>query len=396
MHRAILVWAVGVSSGLASAALADEAASAAPTAYRRTLFDGRTLDGWVLENAAEADVVDGSLRLKAGDGWLRTHSQYRDFELHVEWQALQAENYDAGIYIRAAGTGAPFTKPAYQINLLSGKEGNIGNLPGAASTGLVKPAGQWNTFDIKVVGDTVSLKINDQPAYTASGLKEPQGYVGFQIEVPKGGQFLLRNIWITELGFQSLFNGVDLAGWTGAGAPAEACWRTENGLLMCTGAKGPWLRTADQYGDFNLRFDYQVSPGGNSGVYVRVPLDGNHHRADESQPAAGFEVQVLDDADPKYATLKDYQYSASVYDICGANPRVSRPAGEWNTLEINCRGQHVTTVHNGRIVVNATLAAYPLLGLRSTTGYLGLQNHSTEVRFRHLRVGPALEFPAEK
>lgn len=363
---------------------------------RLTLFDGKSVDGWVLENDAEVEVVDGNLLLKAGNGWLRTAHQYRDFELELEWKALQTQNYDAGIYIRAAGEGKPFPKPAYQVNLLEGKEGHIGTLPGASFQGLVK-RGDWNRFLIRVVGDTVALTVNGSPAYKVGGLKEPQGYVGFQIEVPKGGQFLIRNVSLVELDSQPLFNGVDLTGWEGGGAPAEVCWKVEEGLLVCTGEKkGPWLRTEKQYGDFNLRFDYLVSEGGNSGIYVRVPEDGLHHRDNDTLPPAGFEVQLLDDAAEQYRTLKDYQYSASVYDIAGANPRVSKPAGEWNTIELNCRGQHVTTVHNGRIVTNITAETHPLLALRKTEGYLGLQNHSTVVKFRNVRIGPALEYPVKQ
>jgi hypothetical protein len=154
-----------------------------------------------------------------------------------------------------------------------------------------------------------------------------------------------------------------------------------------------------EVGDFNLRFDYQLEAGGNSGVYVRVPADGLHHRENADQPPAGFEVQLLDDADPKYAKLKDYQYSASVYDICGASPRVSKPAGEWNTIEINCEGQTVTTIHNGAVTVHITDESHPLLALRSTAGYLGLQNHSSVVRFRNLRLSgprtPVIPTPAQ-
>ncbi|HEY2253574.1 MAG TPA: DUF1080 domain-containing protein, partial [Planctomycetaceae bacterium] len=192
------------------------------------------------------------------------------------------------------------------------------------------------------------------------------------------------------LGYRSLFNGKDLTGWEGAGQPAEKCWRVQDALLQCTGAPGPWLRSQDEFADFNLRFDYQVSPEGNSGVYVRVPADGNHHRENDQAPPAGFEVQVLDDAAPKHKDLKDYQYCGSVYDIAGATRRVSKPAGEWNTLEINARGQHITVTHNGVIVVDLTEEKFPLIKLRQTKGFLGLQNHSTLVTFRNLRIGPPL------
>ncbi len=374
---------------IASIGVGSLRAQDAPVGYSMPVFDGKTLNGWTIENGCEAVVEDGNLVLKAGDGWLRSDHTYADFEMHVEWKALQKTAYDAGIYIRTPKDGAPFPKGGYQVNLLQGKEGNIGNLPGAMSTGLVKE-GEWNSFDITVVEDRVKLQINGKPAYEASGLKNRTGYIGFQIEVPKGGQFLVKNVTVKELGYASLFNGKDLTGWEGAGAPASDCWLVEDGLLVCNGKKGPWIRSDKEYGDFNLRFDYQVSEGGNSGVYVRVPKDGNHHRKDETEPAAGFEVQLLDDAAPQYAKLKDYQYCGSVYDICGANKKVGRAAGQWNTLEINCKGQEITTVHNGVVIVEVKPDSHPLINLRQTSGFLGLQNHSTVVRLKNLRVGPAL------
>jgi len=373
-----------VGSGLVSAA--------ERTGYPRSLFDGKTRDGWVLENDCEVDVVDGCLRLKSGNGWLRSDHQYRDFELHVEWKALQARQYDAGIYLRAARDGKPFPKPATQVNLLEGKEGNIASLPGASSQGLVK-AGDWNSFDIRAVGDAVSLAINGQSAYSVAGLTPANGYLGFQIEVPQGGQFLLRNIRIVELGYRPLFNGQDFTGWEAAGGKLAECWSVEEGLLVCSGKKGPWLRSSEQFADFNLRLEYWLSTGGNSGVYVRVPVDGSHHRDNDTLPPAGFEVQVLDDAAPQHQKLKDYQYSASIYDIAGANPRVSRSPGEWNSLEINCHGGRVTTWHNGYQVTDVSAEESPLLKLRALQGFLGLQNHSTVVKFRNVRIGAPVELP---
>jgi hypothetical protein len=386
-----ICWALALAGGQAMPGPA--AADDAPQPhFSYALFDGRSLDGWTAENGCEAAVEDGLLVLKAGDGWLRSDRAYSDFILHVEWRALKAADYDAGVYIRTLPEGKPFPKTGYQVNLLQGKEGNIGNLPGAASTGLVKP-GEWNAFDMTVVGETVALSINGKEAYKVGGLKQSSGFVGLQCEVPKGGRFQFRSLRMTELGFRSLFNGKDLTGWAGGGAPAENCWQVREGRLECTGAEGPWLRTREEFGDFNLRFDYQVSPEGNSGVYVRVPADGNHHRDDDQAPAAGFEVQILDDASPKYKDLKDYQYSASVYDIAGATPRVSKPAGEWNTLEINARGRRIAVTHNGIVVVDLDEEKFPLIKRRQLKGFLGLQNHSTLVKFRDLRVGPPLPFP---
>ncbi|MFN0199583.1 MAG: DUF1080 domain-containing protein [Planctomycetaceae bacterium] len=374
---------------------AEDAAEKDSAEFTISMFDGKSLDGWVIENGTEVTVQDGAILLKGGDGWLHTPGVYRDFQLHVEWMALQTENYDAGIYLRAGKDGAPFPKRGYQANMLQGKEGNIGKIPGAASTGLAHPAGEWNTFDITVIGNVVEMAINGQPAYKVEGIDLEPGFVGIQVEVPKGGQFLVRKFDLVEIGYSSLFNGEDFTQWEGADGPADACWTVKEGTLQCTGTNGPWLRSKDTYGDFNLRFDYQLSPGGNSGVYVRVPADGNHHRKNDQEPIAGFEVQVLDDNAPQYATLLDYQYSGSVYDIAGASPRVSKPAGEWNTLEINCQGQNITTVHNGEVIVNVTPEAHPMILLREQMGHLGLQNHQSVVKFRNLRIGPALHDDAK-
>ncbi len=407
-------------------ALAVLAGTCQADGFSYPLFDGKTLDGWTIENNCQAGVEQGELRLLAGNGWLRSDHTYADFLLHVEWKADKRSGYDAGIYIRTKTGGSPFPRHGYQLNLLEGKEGACGRLQGATPPqGLIRP-GQWNSFDIIVVEDAVSLAINGRPSYRATGLKIARGHIGIQVEVPGGGTFSLRNLHVTELGYSSLFNGRDLAGWEGAGQKASTCWRVRparspaqpskfwaralqrfgklgvnvnrltpndggsNGVIECTGKKGPWLRTTQQFGDFNLRFQYQVSPGGNSGIYVRVPANGAHHRDNDKLPPAGFEVQVLDDHAKKYAKLKDYQFCGSVYAISGATQRVCKQPGQWNTMEINCHGQHITTIHNGVTIVDITPATHPKLALRKLRGFLGLQNHSTVVRFRRIRIGPAV------
>lgn len=182
-------------------------------------------------------------------------------------------------------------------------------------------------------------------------------------------------------GFQPLFNGTDLTGWEGADKDASACWRVEEGDLICTGQPGPWLRSSEQYGDFELRLEYKLKEGGNSGVYIRVPKDGNHHGE-----GSGIEIQVLDDNAERYKELKAYQYSGSLYAIVPADPRVSKPAGEWNSMTIRCSGTKYEIQHNGQSVIKSDEVAAPELAKRLTKGFLGLQNHNEEVRFRNLRL----------
>lgn len=198
------------------------------------------------------------------------------------------------------------------------------------------------------------------------------------------GALLLRlsTVWAAEEGFRPLFNGRDLSGWEGVTSDAAKSWRVEDGMLVCTGEPGTWLRSKQRYGDFNLRFEYKLGPGGNSGIYLRVPADGAHREG------GGAEVQILDDTAERYRHLEPGQYCGSVYKVAPAMRHVSRPPGEWNTMEIECRGTSYRVVHNGVVVVDASACEFPELGRRFQDGYLGLQNHKEEVYFRNLRIGP--------
>jgi hypothetical protein len=163
------------------------------------LFDGKTLVGWEVIGC-EAEVQDGAILLKSGNGVVRTKDQYADFVLELEWKALQKDRWDSGIYFRF--TQIPHGRPwpaRYQVNLLRGQEGNLGGIRGASSKGLAKE-GEWNHFRLRVQGTKVALEINGKPAWEADGLQEPKGYIALQAEVPMGGQFLFRNIRLTVLG----------------------------------------------------------------------------------------------------------------------------------------------------------------------------------------------------
>ena len=182
-----------------------------------------------------------------------------------------------------------------------------------------------------------------------------------------------------ECHFTALFNGHDLNGWEGVTSDAAESWKVEDGAIVCTGHKGTWLRSKEQYGDFNLRFEYRLRPGGNSGIYLRVPADGAHREG------GGAEVQLLDDRAKRYRNIEPAQYCGSIYKVVPAKSHVSRPAGEWNTMEINCQGSAYRITHNGVVIVDASEVDYPELGKRFVKGYLGLQNHNEEVWFRNLR-----------
>jgi hypothetical protein len=163
-----------------------------------SLFDGKTMDGWKIINC-EAEVQDGAMLLKSGNGVVRPEKIYRDFILELEYKALKEGRYDSGIYVRCKDPSGTFPWPrVWQVNLRWDQEGDMTDLKGARSKGLVKP-NEWNQVRLQVVGTTVELHLNGQPAWKADGLKDPEGFIALQAEVPQGGQFLFRNIRVAEL-----------------------------------------------------------------------------------------------------------------------------------------------------------------------------------------------------
>ena len=163
-----------------------------------SLFDGRTLDGWNVI-ACEAVVQDGAILLKAGNGLVQTAKKYRDFVLEYEWKALKDDGWDSGVYFRydEVPAGRPWPK-RYQVNLRKGMEGNLDSLP-AGKSAVAAKAGDWNRFELTVRGATASLKVNGQPAWQVDGLEQLDSHISLQAEVPGGGQFLFRNIRLSEL-----------------------------------------------------------------------------------------------------------------------------------------------------------------------------------------------------
>ncbi len=163
-----------------------------------SLFDGKTLDGWKVENC-EVEVQDGCIFLKGGNGWVRREKIYGDFVLELEWKALKKEKYDSGVYIRAVPPAgkAPWPK-RNQVNLRQDLMGNVPEYKGAvARPDLVKP-GDWNHFRLVVIGKTAELLINGKQAWKINNLTPATGLIGLQCEVPGGGQFLFRNIRISQ------------------------------------------------------------------------------------------------------------------------------------------------------------------------------------------------------
>ncbi len=186
--------------------------------------------------------------------------------------------------------------------------------------------------------------------------------------------------------WRPLFNGRDFEGWKAIDGPLTA-WSVGDGILSCSGSGGGgWLSTTEEYDDFELRLEFRVPDGGNSGVFLRAPWQGN--------PAfAGMEIQVLDDAAEQYANLKPVQYCGSLYGVAAADPRVSKPAGEWQSMHIHCVGRTVRVVLNDTLIVHADLDDYldqreTHPGIERASGHIGLQNHGSKLDYRNVEIRP--------
>lgn len=166
---------------------------------RVSLFNGKNLDGWAVLKC-EAEVKDGNMFIKSGNGLVQSEKKYQNFVLEYEWKALGEDKWDSGVYFRynEVPKGRPWPK-RYQANLLKGKEGDVGGIKGASSKGLLKDR-EWNKFKLTVRGSKISLMINEKEAWKGEGLEDLEaGFIAVQAEVPGGGQHLFRNIFITEL-----------------------------------------------------------------------------------------------------------------------------------------------------------------------------------------------------
>jgi hypothetical protein len=188
-----------------------------------------------------------------------------------------------------------------------------------------------------------------------------------------------------EEGFVQLFDGKSLNGWVLKGKKGEG-FGVKDGVIYCARGGGGNLLTEKEYADFILRFDFKVEPQGNNGLAIRTPLEGN--------PAyLGMELQILDENTTKYGKLRPEQMHGSVYDVIPAKTGALKPAGEWNSQEVQCIGRKVRVTVNNQVILDAdlnsvtnleTLAKHP--GLLKERGHLGFMGHDDYVEFKNIRI----------
>jgi hypothetical protein len=123
-----------------------------------------------------------------------------------------------------------------------------------------------------------------------------------------------------EKGFVTLFDGKNLNGWKLIRGHGPG-YVVKDGVLVCPADGGGNLFTEKEYSNFAFRFEFKIEPGGNNGVGIRAPLEGD-------AAYQGMEIQILDDGHERYkGKIKSEQHHGSVYDVIpartGFRPRLA-------------------------------------------------------------------------
>jgi len=153
-----------------------------------------------------------------------------------------------------------------------------------------------------------------------------------------------------------------------------------DGCIQSDGGKGgAWIRTAKQYANFVLRFDWKLSKTGNSGVLIR---------GDEKSPwGSGFEVQLLA---PWTPYRDDLHCTASLYGLVAVQHRPDETTLRWRTMEIACDRKNIVVKVDGQICTEANMDKVAALKTKALRGYIGLQDSHTGpgewVKFRNIRL----------
>ena len=387
---------------------------ALPEAERKALVDKWTASmlemnaktgkpHWYFENG---ELVNDGL-----GAYATTEKDYGDFELLIDYKTVPKA--DSGIYLR----GVPQVqiwdsteKEKFSIGADKGSGALWNNSPGAPGKDPLvladNPFGQWNQFRIVMVGSRVSVWLNGKQVVKNAVM---ENYYDRKLPVPTkgpiqlqthGGEIRWRNAFVREIppaeadrilskegesGFTPLLNGRDFKGWTG---PLDN-YEVVDGAVKCKAGKGGTIYTEKEYGDFVVRLEYKLPPGGNNGLAIRYPGKG------DTAYEGMCELQVLDDNYEKVTNSKidPRQAHGSAYGMAAAARGFQRPPGEWNYEEVTVKGSKIRVELNGFVVLDTDLsqvkeylANSPHPGKDRVRGHFGFAGHNDPVMFRNVRL----------
>jgi hypothetical protein len=424
----------------------------------QALFNGKDLKGWKqLNGQAKYEVKNGEIVgttvLNQPNSFLVTEEVFGDFVLELEFK-LDAE-MNSGLQFRSE------SKPEYQNGKVHGYQMEIDPSPRAWTGGIYdegrrdwlypleyNPAAKtaykkadWNKCKIECIGNVLRTWVNGVPTGHVVDNLTPKGFIALQVHSiakpeEEGKQIRWRNIRIQtknvmpspldnifvvnlvpnsvsdqerQQGVKLLWDGKSTTGWRGAHKEKfpEKGWKVEDGVLSVvksTGGEstnGGDIVTEEEFGAFDLQFEFKLTEGANSGVKYFVT-----EKEKSSGSAIGLEYQVLDDAahpDAKQGVVGN-RTLASLYDLIPSVKvqRGLRKIGEWNwgrivvypdnRVEHWLNGYKVVEYQRGTPIYQALVARskyqpYENFGM-AEKGHILLQDHGDAVSFRSIRIRP--------
>jgi hypothetical protein len=228
----------------------------------------------------------------------------------------------------------------------------------------------------------------------------PPGSVAYSAEGMRGDPNVLSNDERRD-NWRLLFDGVSLKGWAGfQRATIPPGWQVQAGVLTLSKFLGEMpssergdLRTVDAFDNFELRLQWAIAPGGNSGIFFFV-REGVEDRIWKVAP----EMQILDDARHEDGAQLSHRAGA-LYDIYAPECNALRTPGEYNDVRLIVRDGHVEHWLNGYRVVQydldsadfaSRLAQSKFAAMKQFAkirrGHVAFQDHGDELHIRSVRI----------
>ena len=192
-----------------------------------------------------------------------------------------------------------------------------------------------------------------------------------------------------QAGWKLLFNGQSTHGWRNYNKQdVSPGWKVVDGALTRADKGAGDIITTDQYDSFELSLEFNISPGGNSGVMYHVTEEG------KTPWQTGPEIQIQDNQ-----AGHDPQKAGWLYQLYKADTDATKPAGQWNELRIVITPDKSAHYMNGvkyfeydkgskewdERVAASKFSKFPQFG-KATSGHIALQDHGNLVAYRNIKI----------